>query len=75
MMNTRNAKQKPRTHFEQVPLAVVKKVIDAEAVKPAKTGAKNLIVETAPSKTEPYSLPAHSIAHADIKPKAAGRPR
>ena len=48
MMNTRNAKQKPRTHFEQVPLAVVKKVIGPEAVKPAKTGAKNLIVEAAP---------------------------
>jgi hypothetical protein len=74
MTNTRNAKQKPRMHFEQVPLPVVKKVI-AEAVKPAKTGAKNLIVEAASSKTEPYSLPAHSIAHADIKPKAAGRPR
>ena len=75
MMNTRNAKQKPRTHFEQIPLAVVKKVIGAEPVKPATTGAKNLIVEEASSKTEPYSLPAHSIAHADIKPKAAGRPR
>jgi hypothetical protein len=55
MTNTRNAKQKPRTHFEQVPLPVVKKMI-AEAVKPAKTGAKNLIVEAAHSKTEPYSV-------------------
>jgi len=45
MMNTRNAKRKPRTHFEQVALAVVKKAVGAEAVKPAKTGAKNLIVE------------------------------
>jgi hypothetical protein len=75
MMKTRNAKQKPRTHFEQVPLAVVKKLIGAEPVNPAKTGAKNLIVEAATSKTEPFSLPAHSIAHADIKPKAAGRKR
>jgi hypothetical protein len=75
MMNTRNAKQKPRAHFEQVPLTVVKKVIGEHAVKPAKTGAKNLIVETAPSKTEPYSLPARSIADADRKPNAAGRPR
>jgi hypothetical protein len=52
MTKTRNAKQKPRTHFEQVPLPVAKKVI-AEAMKPAKRGVKNLIVQAAPSKTEP----------------------
>jgi hypothetical protein len=44
-----------RTHFQQIPLKVVKKIADAEAAKPKKAGPRNLIVEPTSGKTEPYS--------------------
>jgi predicted RNA-binding Zn-ribbon protein involved in translation (DUF1610 family) len=66
MTKTRNAKPKPPTHFEQVPLPVVKKVI-AEAVKPAKTGAKNVIVDAAPARPSLTALPARSIARPTVE--------
>jgi hypothetical protein len=76
MIKTSRAKRKAQTHFEQVPVDVVKrKVLGGEAVKTDRAGPSNLIVETAQSKTEPSSLAARSIAKADIMPKAAGRPR
>ena len=74
MIKTSRAKRKPRTHFEQVPLELVKKVLGGEAVKTDKAGTNDGIVETAPRKTRPYTL-TRSIARADTKPKAAGRPR
>ncbi len=72
MIKTSLAKRKSRTYFEQVPLEVVKKVLGGEAVKTATVGTNNRTV--APRKTQPYSL-ARSIAKADVKQKAAGRPR
>jgi hypothetical protein len=74
MIKTSRAKRKPRTHFEQVPLEVVKKVLGGEAARIDTAGSKALAVETAPGKTRPYSL-TRAIAKADTKPKAAGRPR
>ena len=61
MIKTSRAKRKSQTHFDQVPLAVVKKVLGGEAV--------------ALRKTVPNRLAARSIANRDAKPKAAGRPR
>jgi hypothetical protein len=75
MIKTSRAKRKSQTHFEQVPLEVVKKMLGGEAVKTDTAGTNNLIEETALRETEPYSQAARSIAKADIKPKAAGRPR
>ncbi len=74
MIKTSRAKRKPQTHFEQVPLEVVKKVLGGEAVKTDRVGTNNLTVRTAPRKTQPSSL-TRSIAKADMKPKAARRPR
>jgi hypothetical protein len=74
MIKNRRARRKSQTHFEQVPLEVVKKVLSGEAVKTDTAGTNNLIVETAPRETKPYSLP-RSIGTADRKPKAAARLR
>ena len=43
-MKTRRLTPKPKTHFQQVPIALVRKV------------AANVIVEPASAKTEPYSV-------------------
>jgi hypothetical protein len=75
MTKTSRAKRKSQTHFEQVPLEVVKARLGGEAVKTGRAGTNNLVVETAPRKTEPHGRAARSIANADFKPKAAGRPR
>jgi hypothetical protein len=50
MIKTSRAKRKSQTHFEQVPLEVVEKLLGGEAVKTDRAGPSNLIVETAQSK-------------------------
>lgn len=47
-------KTKPRTHFEQIPLKVVKKITEGAASNAAPVGPDNMIVEPASRKTEPY---------------------
>ena len=55
-MKKNDVKPKSRTHFEQVPVDVVKKFTDREGSK--ETGEPdNLIIERVPVKTEPYSMP------------------
>jgi hypothetical protein len=73
MIKTSRAKRKAQTHFEQVPVEVVKrKVLGGEAVKTDRAGTNDPMVETAPTKTGPYSLATRSVAKANMKPKAAG---
>ena len=49
-----------KTHFEQIPVEVVKKIIEAEvAEKKQADGNDDVIVETPPGKTEPSSV--HSL--------------
>jgi len=55
-----DVKRKPGTHFEQVPLEVVKKITGGEGVK-EKAGTDNLIIERVPVKTEPYSMPSRLL--------------
>jgi len=74
MIKTGLAKRKSRTYFEQVPLEVVRKVLGVDAVKTDGVGTNNGPVRPASRKAQPYR-PARSIAKADSKPKAAGRPR
>lgn len=69
------ARQKSRTHFEQVPVEVVKNMRGVEADKAQGATNKNLIVEPAASKTEPYSLVAPTVTEAPFKLKLADRPR
>ncbi len=50
--------RKLKTRFEQVPLELVKKIIEKqqEARQP-RIKTPNLVVETPATKTEPYSIP------------------
>jgi hypothetical protein len=54
--------KKPSTHFDQIPIEVVKKIADRDTPKkddrdtPEKEKGGNVIVEPASSKTEPYSM-------------------
>jgi hypothetical protein len=50
------ATRKPRTHFEQVPLHEVKKVVESLEHKTPSDQRKNLIREPVERKTEPYSV-------------------
>jgi len=48
--------RKPRTHFEQVAVKVVKKIVERAEPQTPKAGPANVIVEPASLKTEPYSM-------------------
>ena len=54
--------KKPSTHFDQIPIEVVKKIADRDTPKkdaqatPKKEKGGNVIVEPSSSKTEPYSM-------------------
>ena len=51
-------KRKPTTHFDQVPLDVVKRIVGVgQPAKSAPKRSSNLIVERT-KKTEPYRMPA-----------------
>jgi hypothetical protein len=49
-------KRKPETHFEQVPVEVVKKIAELEGSKKKTSGTANLVFEQMTTKTEPYSM-------------------
>ena len=72
MVKTGGAQKKAPTHFEQVPLKVVEKVLGREAVRT--NGGTKRLRETAERTTTPHS-PAGSIAKAAITPMGAGRLR
>jgi hypothetical protein len=55
-------KKKSGTHFEQVPLEVVKKIAEVDAPKERKTVSGNLFFEPPSSKVEPYSVRAESLS-------------
>lgn len=52
---------KPKTHFEQVPLEQVKKVVEAELDKAKQTRSEKSIIESPAKKTEPYSISSRSL--------------
>ena len=54
MTKAKDAKRKPRTHFEQIPVKVVKKMTDGAASNAENVGSDNMVVEPASRKTEPY---------------------
>jgi hypothetical protein len=72
MIKTGDAKQKAPTHFEQVSLKVVEKVLSREAVRT--NGGTKPLRETAARTIEPQS-PSGSIARAAIKSKGPILPR
>jgi hypothetical protein len=48
--------RKRETHFQQVPLELLKKILKRQDVKIEVTTSKNVVVETQATKTEPYSV-------------------
>ena len=67
-MKTSDVKTKSETHFEQVPLEVVKKIAGGEESKET-AGTDNLIIERVPVKTEPTAC----LHVRSQKPGLAGR--
>jgi hypothetical protein len=49
-----------RTHFEQIPLEVVKRIAETDLSKNEKTGPDNLIAEPVSRKKEPNRAPMPS---------------
>jgi hypothetical protein len=51
--------RKVKTHFQQVPIAVVEKLFEKEKIEAGKnkeSAAGNVIIERPPVKAEPYSV-------------------
>jgi len=48
--------RKIKTHFEQVPIEMVKKIAEEEETDEKEIKNPNVVVETPASKTEPYSV-------------------
>ena len=66
-MKTKDIKPKSGTHFEQIPLAIVKKITGSEEPT-EKAGTDNLTIERVPGKnvkTEPYSMQVLSLRKAE----------
>jgi hypothetical protein len=59
-MKAPSTTRKPRTHFEQIPVQVVKK-LTLEKDRRKKTNTANVAVEPPARKTEPYSMPLTSL--------------
>ena len=56
-MKTRQAKKKTSTHFAQIPVKIVKQIVDTQKPTRRATDFSNVIVEVSSEKTEPYSMP------------------
>lgn len=65
-MKARSGKKKgkPRTHFEQVPVEVVKKIALEKDRRKKTNATANVVVEPPARKTEPYSMPLSSLCWA-----------
>ena len=61
MKKTNGATRKSRTHFEQVPIDVVKRVADGDVSSEENTATDKVIRESAPGKSRPSSVPAPSL--------------
>jgi hypothetical protein len=60
-MKKKAVKPQALTHFEQIPVEIVKK-ITLEKPSPKKpTGPRNVVAEPTAQKTEPYSMPLSSL--------------
>ena len=55
MMKTKDAARKPQTHFEQIPLKVVKWIVEGASSTAEHAGPDNVTVEPVSRKTEPYN--------------------
>jgi hypothetical protein len=53
MTKETKANQKSRTHFEQIPLEIVKTITAGEVPEEQKTGTDNLVFEPVSKRTKP----------------------
>jgi hypothetical protein len=60
-MKSKPVKRNAPTHYEQIPLAVVKKIALEKERKKKTTEARTVIAEPPARKTEPYSVPLSSL--------------
>ena len=60
-MKKKAVKRPGLTHFEQIPVASVKKIIREKPLLKTPTGPGNVVVEPMTRKTEPYSVPLSSL--------------
>jgi hypothetical protein len=65
MLKTSRARQKLQTHFDQVPLEVVKKLLVRQQATTAK--AATLAAEKSPPKNQPSRLASRATAIPDTK--------
>jgi hypothetical protein len=49
------------THFEQIPVEIVKKIALEKPSPKKPTGPRNVVAEPTARKTEPYSMPLSSL--------------
>jgi len=64
-MKHASAKRDARTHFQQIPVEVVKKIAVVDGPKKKKAAViRNVVVEPPARKTEPYSMPLSSLCWA-----------
>jgi hypothetical protein len=61
MKKTNGATRKSRTHFEQVPIDVVKRVAKEDVSQEETAAIDKVIREPAPGKSRPPSVPARSL--------------
>jgi hypothetical protein len=62
MAKSKDATRESETHFEQVPIDVVKKIAEQDVSRDKKTGVARVGAEpTSRKKAEPQSAPARSI--------------
>ena len=60
-MKKKSVKRPALTHFEQIPVARVKRIILEKPLLKTPTRPGNVVVEPMARKTEPYSVPLSSL--------------
>jgi len=60
-MKRKSVKRQAVTHFEQIPVEIVKKITLEKTSLKKPTGSSNVVVEPTVRKTEPYSMPLSSL--------------
>ena len=60
-MKKKLVKRHAPTHFEQIPVEIVKKIILDKPSLKKPTGPSNMVAEPTAKKTEPYSMPLSAL--------------
>jgi hypothetical protein len=63
-MKRKSVKRRAATHFEQIPVEIVKRIVPEKSSLKKPTGPRNVVAESPARKTEPYSMPLSSLCWA-----------